>query len=182
MAKDDISKTSFRTHHSHYEFLIMPFGLCNAPSSFQATMNSTFGPYLRKFIIIFFDDILIYSKTFSEHLEHLKTTFEVLSINQFFLKLSKCSFATSQVDYLGHIVSRRGVEPVPTKIEAIQQWPTPQSARAVWGFLGLLGFYRRFIKGYTTIAAPLTVLLAKDSFSWNSEAEQAFIKLKDALC
>lgn len=141
MAKDDISKTSFRTHHSHYEFLIMPFGLCNAPSSFQATMNSTFGPYLRKFIIIFFDDILIYSKTFSEHLKHLKTTFEVLSINQFFLKLTKCSFATSQVEYLGHIVSRRRVEPVPAKIEAIQQWPTPQSARAVRGFLGLLGFY-----------------------------------------
>lgn len=93
MAVDDISKTAFRTHHSHYEFLVMSFGLCNAPSTFQATMNSTFGPYLRKFVIIFFDDILIYSKTFPKHLQHLRTT--VLNTNQFFLKLSKCSFATS---------------------------------------------------------------------------------------
>lgn len=110
-------------------------------------MNTTFSPYLRKFIIIFFDDILIYSKTLPEHLDHLQTTFEVLCANHFFLKLSKCSFATAQVEYLGHIVSKCGVEPMPVKIEAVQQWPTPQSVRALRGFLGLSGFYRKFIKG-----------------------------------
>jgi len=105
MADSDISKTAFRTHHGHYEFLVMPFGLCNAPSTFQATMSSTFGPYLRKFIIIFFYDILIYSRTFPEHLTHLQTTFQLLQDNHFFLKISKCTFATSEVEYLGHIVS-----------------------------------------------------------------------------
>ena len=104
MVELNIAKTSFRTHHGHYEFLIMPFGLYNAPSTFQATMNKTFGPYLRKFVIIFFDDILIYSKTFAEHLEHLRKAFEILSLHQFFSKLSKCSFATSQVEYPGHIL------------------------------------------------------------------------------
>jgi len=94
MTPADVSKTAFRTHHNHYEFLVMPFGLCNTPSSFQATMNTTFGPYLRKFIIIFFDDILIYSKSFSDHLEHLKIAFQTLSDHSFFLKLSKCSLAT----------------------------------------------------------------------------------------
>jgi len=105
MASEDVSKTTFRMHHGHYEFMVMPFGLCNAPSSFQATMNTTFGPYLRKFIIVFFDDILIYSRTFPDHLEHLKTTFQTLTDNSFVLKLSKCSFATQQVEYLGHLVS-----------------------------------------------------------------------------
>lgn len=162
MKETDISKTTFQTHHGHYEFLVMPFGLCNAPSTFQATMNTTFAPYLRKFIIVFFDDILIYNKTFVGHLEHLKTTFQVLRVGQFFLKLLKCSFATQQVEYLEHIVSKQGVEPIPAKIEAIQQWPTPCSAKALRGLLGLSGFYQRFIKGYASMAAPLTILLAKD--------------------
>jgi len=98
MTESDISKTTFRTHHGHYEFLVMPFRLCNAPSSFQATMNTTFAPYLCKFIIVFFDNILIYNKTFVEHLEHLKTAFQVLRAGQFFLKFSKCSLATQQVE------------------------------------------------------------------------------------
>lgn len=160
----------------------MPFGLCNTPSTFQATMNSTFGPYTCKFIIIFFDDILIYSRSFPEHMAHLQTTFEVLHANQFFLKFSKCTFATSEVEYLGHIGSPWGVEPVSAKIEAVQQWPTPQSARALWAFLGLSGFYQRFIKGYSTIAAPLTLLLANEAFCWNDAADQAFHQLKHALC
>jgi len=127
MAAANVSKIAFQTHHGHYEFLVMLFGLYNAPSSFQATMNNTFGPYLCKFIIVFFDDILIYSRSFSEHLEHLKTAFQILRDNNFFLKLPKCSFVTQQVEYLGHVVSKCEVEPVPTKVDAIQQWPTPQS-------------------------------------------------------
>ena len=121
MAPTDVSKTAFKTHHGHYEFLVMPFDLCNAPSSFQATMNSTFAPYLRKFIIVFFDDILIYNKSFSNHLIHLKLTFQTLRVHSFFLKFSKCSFATPQVEYFGHIVSERGVEPVLAKVEVAHQ-------------------------------------------------------------
>ena len=144
MHSGDISKTAFRTHHGHYEFRVMPFGLCNAPSSFQATMNSLFRPYLHRFIIVFFDDILIYSTTFAEHLTHLEVAFQVLLSHQFVLKLSKCFFAQAQVEYLGHMVSFAGVQPVPSKISAIQQWPIPQTTRAVRSFLGLAGFYRCF--------------------------------------
>ena len=113
MNSADIPKTSFRTHHGHYEFRVMPFGLCNAPSSFQATMNFIFRPFLRRFVIVFFDDILIYSSSFDDHLQHLALTFQVLLDNHFVLKRSKCFFAQSQVEYLGHVVSSRGVEPLP---------------------------------------------------------------------
>lgn len=125
-------------------------------------MNSVFQPYLRKFIIVFFDDILIYNKTYEEHLCHLEQTFQTLMAGQFFLKLSKCSFAQTLMEYLGHMVSKSGVEPLQEKVQAVQQWPTPCSVKAVRGFLGLSGFYRRFIKEYVTIAVPLTQLLAKD--------------------
>lgn len=160
----------------------MPFGLCNAPSSFQVTMNTTFGPYLGKFVIIFFDDILIYSKSFSKHLDHLKLAFQTLRDHSFFLKLSKCSLATQQVKYLGHIISKCGVELVPAKVEVVLQWSIPQSIRDLRGFLGLSGFYRHFIQDYATLAAPLMDLLTKDSFQWSSTDDQAFIRLKEALC
>lgn len=110
MHEDDITKTAFKTYHGHYEFTVMPFGLCNAPSSFQATMNSFFRPYLRRFIIVFFDDILIYSSSFNDHFLHLELAFQVLLQGQFFTKLSKCSFAQTQVEYLGHVVSNKRVE------------------------------------------------------------------------
>eukprot|EP00256_Glycine_max_P065521 XP_025980116.1 uncharacterized protein K02A2.6-like [Glycine max] len=155
MNSDDIAKTAFRTHHGHYEFKVMPFGLCNAPSSFQATMNMIFRPFLRRFVIVFFDDILIYSVTFDDHLVHLEQAFQVLAENQFVLKLTKCSFGQPQVEYLGHMVSSKGVEPVASKVSAIHHWPVPQSTRALRSFLGLAGFYRRFIRGYASIAAPL---------------------------
>lgn len=111
----------------HYEFCVMSFDLCNAPSSFQVTMNNIFGPYLRRFIIVFFDDILIYNKTFTEHLDHLAKAFGVLLEGHFFFKLTKCTFSQQQIEYLDHIVSRHDIEPVPTKVEAIQAWPVPRS-------------------------------------------------------
>ena len=120
MKDEDVSKISFWTHQGHYEFCVMPFGLCNMPSSFQATMNNTFIPYLHKFIIVFFDDILIYSKTLTNHLLYLERTFQVLLDGHFFLKLSKCAFAQCQIEYLGHLVSKRRVEPVQAKVQAIQ--------------------------------------------------------------
>ena len=159
----------------------MSFGLCNVPSSFQATMNILFGPYLRQFIIIFFDDIFVYSGSLDEHLRHLQTTFQVLLENQFVLKLSKCFFAQSQVEYFGHIVSHRGVEPVASKVTTIQQWPVPQSTRALCSFLDLVGFYRKFIRGYATIAAPLVKATTVDPFQLMTPTHIAFDRLKEAL-
>lgn len=181
MYPEDISKIAFRTHQGHYEFRLMPFGLCNAPLSFQATMNVIFQPYLRHFVIVFFDDILVYSGSMAEHLTHLEVTFQVLLVHQFVLKLSKCFFAQNQVEYLGHVVSSKGVKPVASKVGAILQWPIPHSIRAVHSFLGLAGFYWRFIRGYATIDAPLVHLTTKDHFLWTDPAQDAFEKLNQAL-
>lgn len=174
MHSDDIPKTAFLTHHGHYEFKVMPFGLCNAPSSFQVTMNSIFRPYLCRFVIVFFDDILIYSVSMEIHLHYLEVTFKVLLANQFVLKLSKCFFALPQVKYLGHLVSVKGVEPIATKVAAISQWSVPQSTKVVRSFLGLARFYRRFIKGYTMIADPLVKTTTIEPFTWTPQAQTAF--------
>ncbi|XP_043692891.1 uncharacterized protein LOC122643324 [Telopea speciosissima] len=170
----DIPKTACRTHQGHYEFLVMPFGLTNAPSTFQATMNRIFEPYLRKFVIIFFDDILVYSKTVEDHANHLALVLQCLQQNQFYAKLSKCSFAQSSIGYLGHIISSTGLQPDPEKIDAIANWPAPTTVKRLRGFLGLTGYYRKFIQGYASIASPLTDLLKKDAYKWTPTAEQSF--------
>jgi hypothetical protein len=131
--------------------------------------------------LFFFYDILIYSKTFEDHLHHLQTVFECLGSHQFFLKLSKCTFAQNSVSYLGHIVSEHGVGPDPEKIVAMITWPPPQSVKQLSGFLGLTGFYRKFIKNYASIALPLTELLKKDSFLWSEAAQSSFEALKKAM-
>ncbi|KAK2407034.1 hypothetical protein QL285_042695 [Trifolium repens] len=181
MAAQDVHKTAFRTHLGHYEFLVMPFGLCNAPSTFQNTMNSLFHQYLRRFVIVFFDDILVYSKTWEDHLQHLEIVFNCLLQNQFFLKDSKCTFAQESISYLGHIVSVDGVGPDPEKIRAMVEWSAPTNLKQLRGFLGLTGFYRKFVKNYAAIASPLTDLLKKDAFTWSDSAQQAFDALKDAM-
>jgi hypothetical protein len=181
MASQDTHKTAFRTHQGHYEFLVMPFGLCNAPSTFQATMNLIFAPYLRRFVIVFFDDILVYSPTFDAHLQHLELVFQCLVEHEFCLKQSKCSIAQTSIEYLGHIVSAEGVGPDPTKISAMTTWPVPKNVKQLRGFLGLTGFYRKFVKNYSILAAPLTALLRKDSFEWNDDANKAFELLKRAM-
>ncbi|KAK8933404.1 hypothetical protein KSP39_PZI015802 [Platanthera zijinensis] len=181
MAEEDIQKTAFRTHQGHYEFLVMPFGLTNAPSTFQSLMNRVFQGQLRKFIIIFFDDILIFSATWEEHLEHLKFAFHTLCQHQLVLKRNKCDFGLPQIHYLGHIISGQGVATDPTKIQAMLEWPTPTSIKRVRGFLGLTDYYRRFIQGYGTIAQPLTELLKHRTFRWTAEAEGSFQALKRAV-
>ena len=160
----------------------MPFGLTNAPSTFQATMNRLFLPYLRKFVIVFFDDILVYSTTLTTHLEHLECVFACLQAHKFYVKRSKCVFGAATVEYLGHIISGRGVEMDPKKVAAVREWPVPKSQRQVRGFLGLAGYYRRFVQGYAAMVSPLTDLLRKDGFKWEERETTAFEALKQQLC
>ncbi|XP_038989888.1 uncharacterized protein LOC120113137 [Phoenix dactylifera] len=181
MRDEDVHKTAFRTHSGHYEYLVMPFGLCNAPSTFQAAMNQVFKPHLRKFVIVFFDDILIYSKTLEEHMRHLDLVLHTLEEHHFFIKPSKCAFVQTELDYLGHVVSGDGVRVDTRKVEAMTDWPLPKDISALRGFLGLTGYYRRFVKGYGLIAKPLTAMLKKDGFAWTPAARQAFEDLKRAM-
>ncbi|KAL0309707.1 UNVERIFIED_CONTAM: Transposon Ty3-G Gag-Pol polyprotein [Sesamum radiatum] len=148
MRQEDIPKTSFVTHQGHYEYLVMPFGLCNAPSTFQSLMNMVFSPYLRKFILVFFDDILIYSKTWEEHLQQLQLTLEVLRKNQLFAKRSKCDFGKQSVEYLGHIISVNGVATDPSKVECMKSWPLPKDVKGLrgsWGLRALPDFAKPFV-------------------------------------
>ena len=165
MHEDDIPKTVFWTHEGHYEFIVMPFGLTNAPATFQSLMNDLFRSYLRKFILVFFDDILIYSRSWEDHLAHLQIVLQILSTNSLFAKESKFRFGVLQVEYLGHIISEQGVSVDPAKIQAVIEWPTLTTAKGVRGFLGLAGYYRKFIRHFGSIAAPLTRLLSKDGFN-----------------
>ena len=161
----DIEKTAFRTHHGHFEFLVMPFRLTNVPATFQILMNAILQPFLHKFVLVFFDDILIYSRTWADHLRHIRAVLSELQRQQLFLKRAKCAFASTSVAYLGHVISEAGVAMDPAKVQAILDWPVPRSAQAVRGFLGLAGYYRKFVHNYGTVAAPLTALLKKEGFS-----------------
>lgn len=152
----------------------MPFGLTNAPSTFQALMNEILKPFLRKFVLVFFDDILVFGSSYAEHLQHVLEVLEALRANNLVLKRSKCSFGAELVAYLGHVIGADGVSMDKTKVEAVVAWPRPHSLR---GFLGLTGYYKKFVQGYGAIAAPLTTLKL-EAFSWTSDADQAFIDLK----
>jgi hypothetical protein len=164
MHPDDVEKTAFHTHQGLFEFLVMPFGLTNAPATFQALMNDALLRFLRQFVLVFFDDILIYSSSWSDHLRHVRTVLRTLQDHQLFLKKSKCEFGRPSVAYLGHVISAEGVVADKQKVQAVLEWPIPRFARAVRGFLGLAGYYRRFIQDFSTIAVPLTALLRKEGF------------------
>ncbi|WVZ58548.1 hypothetical protein U9M48_008814 [Paspalum notatum var. saurae] len=148
MADEDTFKTAFRTHSGLYEFKVMPFGLTNAPAIFQSIMNQIFAPMLRNSVLVFMDDVLIYSKTLDPHVQHLEQVFQIVQSHQFYIKLSKCAFAKQQLEYLGHIVSAQGVATEPSKIQAVKNWPRPINLKELRGFLGLTGYYRRFINNY----------------------------------
>lgn len=180
MHQDDVKKTTFHSHQGHYEFFIMSFGLTNAPAIFQALMNEILDPCIQRFVLVFFDDILIYSSSWSEHLRHVRRVFEALQHHHLVLKRSKCTFGESMVFYLEHAISADGVEMDQQKVAAVDDWLILNSVRAVRYFLGLVGYYRRFIKDYEAIAIPITRLL-KEVFYWSEEAGLAFQALKQAL-
>ncbi|CAH9077225.1 unnamed protein product [Cuscuta europaea] len=182
IAEKDTPKTAFRTRYGHYEFTVMPFGLTNVSAVFMDLMNRVFRPYLDLFTIVFIDDILVYTKTPKEHEEHLRIALQTLRENQLYAKLSKCEFWMDRIAFLGHIITQEGVSVDPSKIEAVVDWPTPTTVTEVRRFLGLAGYYRRFVKDFSKIAKPLTNLTKKTTkFIWGEECKKAFQELKQRL-
>ncbi|GJU23375.1 putative nucleotidyltransferase, ribonuclease H [Tanacetum coccineum] len=180
---EDIPKTAFRTRYGHYEFQVMPFGLTNAPAVFMDLMNRVCRPYLDKFVIVFIDDILIYSKTKEEHDVHLRLILELLKKEELYAKFSKCDFWLSKVQFLGHVIDSEGIHVDPAKIESIKDWESPKTPTEIRQFLGLAGYYRRFIEGFSKIAKPMTKLTQKSvKFNWGEKEETAFQTLKQKLC
>ena len=166
----DVHKTTFRMRYGHYEFLVMPFGLTNAPAAFMDLMNRVFRPYVDQFVVVFIDDILVYSKDRENHDTHLRVVLETLRKERLYVKLSKCEFWLNEVSFLGHIVSKEGIRVDLKKIEVVVEWKPPRNVTEVCSFLGLAGYYRRFVKGFSMIAAPMTRLLQKNvKFEWGEE-------------
>jgi hypothetical protein len=182
MQLGDEWKTAFKTKFGLYEWLVMPFGLTNAPSTFMRLMNEVLRAFIGRFVVVYFDDILIYSKSLEEHLDHLRAVFNALRDARLYGNLEKCTFCTNRVAFLGYVVTAQGIEVDPAKIEAIESWPQPKTVTQVRSFLGLAGFYRRFVKDFGSIAAPLNELTKKDvPFVWGDAQQEAFMILKDKL-
>lgn len=182
MKKVEEFKTTFRTHQGLYEFKLMPFGLINASAAFQSLVNLVFKPLLRKKVLVFFYDILVYSPNWTTHLQDLREVLQIMRDNQLFAKKSKCKVGHKQVHYLGHIIFQKGLQIDPKKLKAVSKWPKPNNIRALRGFLGLAGYYMKFFKDYGVISIPLTALLKKNAYQWSNEADKAFDQLKEAIC
>ncbi|XP_028223089.1 uncharacterized protein LOC114404211, partial [Glycine soja] len=175
-------KTAFKTKYGLYEWMVMPFGLTNAPSTFMRLMNHVLREFIGKFVVVYFDDILIYSTSLDLHVQHLQSVLSVLRKEKLYANLEKCSFCTDHVVFLGFVVSAEGVRVDVEKVKAIQEWPTPKTLSEVRGFHGLASFYRRFVKDFSTLAAPLTEVVKKNvGFKWGKKQEEAFAALKHRL-
>ena len=178
----DVLKTAFRTQHGHYKFLVIQFGLTNAPTAFMDLMNRVFQPYLDQFVVVFINDILVYSKDAQEYEQYLRIVLQILREKQLFAKLSKCDFWLKEVSLLGHVVSTEGIRVDPAKIEAAVSWKLPRNVIEVGSFLGLAEYYRQFVKGFSIIASPLTKLLRKwVKFEWDDKCQLSFDQLKIIL-
>nr|AAX95140.1 retrotransposon protein, putative, Ty3-gypsy sub-class [Oryza sativa Japonica Group]ABA92431.1 retrotransposon protein, putative, Ty3-gypsy subclass [Oryza sativa Japonica Group] len=180
--EEDIPKTAFTTRYRLFECTVMSFGLTNAPAFFMNLMNKVFMEFLDKFVVVFIDDILIYSKSEEEHEQHLRLVLEKLKEHQLYAKFSKCDFWLSEVKFLGHIISAQGVAVDPSNVESVTKWTPPKTVSQIRSFLGLAGYYRRFIENFSKIARPMTQLLKKDEkFKWSAECNQSFEELKKRL-
>jgi hypothetical protein len=178
----DVPKTAFSTRYGLYEFLVMSFGLTNAPAYFMYLMNSVFMNELDKFIVVFIDYILIYSKSKAEHAKHLRIVLQQLRDHKLYAKFSKCEFWLGSVKFLGHTISKDGISVDPSKVQEVMDWKPPKSVHQIRSFLGLAGYYRRFIPDFSRIAKPMTELLKKGvKFVWSEECEQAFHTLRKHL-
>ena len=178
----DIPKTAFRTRYGHFEFTVMPFGLTNAPAAFMGLMNRVFQPYLDKFVVVFVDDILIYSQSEVEHEDHLRIVLQLLRDHRLYAKFSKCEFWLAEVGFLGHAVLASSVSVDPGKVEAVMSWERPKSVFEIRSFLGLEGYYMRFIEDYSLLAAPMTRFTRKEvKFVWDDSCERVFQELKRRL-
>jgi hypothetical protein len=180
--ESDIPKTAFRTRYGLYEYTMISFGLTNAPTYFMYLMNKVFMEYLDKFTIVFIDDILIFSKTMEEHEEHLRLVLEKLRSNQLYAKFGKCEFWLTKVAFLGHVISTGGVSVDPGKVKDVLNWMPPTTPSEIRSFLGLAGYYHRFIKDFSKIAKPMTRLLEKNkAFEWTKECQASFEELRKHL-
>ncbi|GJY15128.1 putative reverse transcriptase domain-containing protein [Tanacetum coccineum] len=181
--EDDIPKTAFRTRYGYFKFTAMPFGMTNAPAVFMDFMNRVCRPYLDKFVIVFIDDILIYSKTRKDHVEHLRLVLGLLKKEKLYAKFSKCEFWLREVQFLRHVINGNGIHVDLSKIEVVKNWKAPRTPIEVRSFLGLAGYYCMFIENFSKIAKPLTILTQKyKTFDWGEEQELEFQILKDKLC
>ncbi len=179
---EDVPKTAFRTRYGHYEFLVLPFGLTNAPATFMHLMHQIFRPLLDSCVLVFLDDILIYSKNITEHEQHVRRVLELLRTNQLYAKESKCELFQSRVEFLGHIIDAEGLHMMEDKVTAMTGWPRPNNVAELQSFLGTVGYYRRFIRMFSDLSAPLTQLLQKGQpFIWADKQQQAFESLKQAV-
>ncbi|KAH7623119.1 putative Transposon Tf2-6 polyprotein [Nannochloris sp. 'desiccata'] len=180
--EEDIEKTAFRTPFGHFEFVVLPFGLCNAPATFQTLMNNVFRDELHQFVLCYLDDIMIFSKSLQAHIQHVRHVFEKLRKNKLFVNKEKCLFFQTKIAWLGYIISENGIKVDQSKISTILEWPVPKNTIDILSFLGFTGYYRKFIEKYSHIAAPMTELLKKDiSFIWTPTQQQAFETLKSKL-
>ncbi|KAL0440034.1 UNVERIFIED_CONTAM: Retrovirus-related Pol polyprotein from transposon.6 [Sesamum latifolium] len=176
---DDIPKTAFRTRYRHYEFLVLPFGLTNAPAAFMDLMDHVFKPYLDKFVVVFIDDILVYSPDIQEHEMHLRLVLQTLKDKELYAKFSKCEFWLNRVAFPGHVLPAEGISVDPKKVEAIVDWPKPTTVSELRSFLSLAGYYRKFVEGFSKIATPLTRLTQKrEKFEWCSACGESFKEIK----
>ncbi|KAJ9522820.1 hypothetical protein QJQ45_023603 [Haematococcus lacustris] len=182
VAEDDIPKTAFRTRYGHYEFTVLPFGLCNAPATFQQLMNDVFKPHLDDFVLVYLDDILVFSKSAADHERHLHLTLSLLRQHQLCANLAKCAFWLDTVDFLGHIVSAAGIQPDPTKVKAVLDWPAPQDKHQLRSFLGTANYYRRLLHHHAHRVLPLTDLLRDEQpWRWGEAEQRAFADIKAAM-
>jgi hypothetical protein len=182
LKEGDEWKTTLKTKFGLYEWLVMPFGLTNAPSTFMRLTNHVLRTFIGKFVVVYFDDILIYSKSLDEHIEHIRYVLAALREQKLYANLEKCTFCTDKVVFLGFVVSGQDVEVDEEKIKAIRDWMPPQNVSQVRSFIGLAGFYRWFVKDFSTIAAPINELTKKEvPFKWGEAQQRAFEELKTKL-